>query len=173
MKKYIVSFSGLVFPGLGHLVMGRFAKGFLLFAILTGMFFLGISFDTDYYYRFGISPMGEEIAPIEDKGGGSEEQGIIDMVWKHLFTYVYPFIVGIGNYVLAFFAKDFLRPLVISLDLAKDLSRVPVTVKDIGYCFALISGLLNILVMMDAYDIAFNEELFKDSVKDRREKWLQ
>ena len=173
MKKYFVSFSGFLFPGLGHIFMKRYAKGLLLFAVLTAMFLIGITFDTDYFHRFGISPMGEQFQAIEDRGGSSTDEGAIDRIWKYLFTYVFPFVVGIGTYVVGFFFKDGLRPLVISLDLAKDLSTVPVTVKDIGYCFALLSGLLNILVMMDAYDVAFNDELFKDSAQDRREKWLQ
>ena len=173
MKKFFVSLSGFLFPGLGHVLMGRFAKGVLLFAILTVMFFVGVTFDTDYFHRFGISPMGEQFKPIEDRGGSSADEGAIDKIWKYLFTYIFPFIVGIGTYVVGFAMKDGLRPVVLSLGLAKDLSTVPVTVKDIGYCFALLSGLLNILVMMDAYDVAYNEELFKDSAQDRREKWLQ
>jgi len=173
VKKYLVSFSGLLFPGLGHVLMGRFAKGFLLFAVLTGMFVVGVTFDQDYFHRFGISPMGEQFPPIEDRGGSSADEGTIDMIWKYAFTYVFPFITGIGTYVVGFAMRDMVRPLVLTLGLAKDLATVPVTYKDIGYCFALLSGLLNVLVMMDAYDVAYNAELFKDSAQDRREKWLQ
>ncbi len=122
---------------------------------------------------FSYDPMGEQFKAIEDRGGGSSDEGLIDKTWKYVFTYVFPFIVGLGSYVGGFFIRDLLRPLVLAIGLAPDLSSVPVTVKDIGYCFALLSGLLNILVMMDAYDVAFNAELFSGNVKDRREKWLQ
>lgn len=172
MKKYLLSFSGFLFPGLGHVLMGRFAKGVLFFLILSMMFLVGITFDTDYFYRFGVSPMGEKFQPIEDRGGTGDE-GLIDRVWKYLFTYVFPFVVGIGTYVVGFAIRDVLRPMVLTLGLTSDLSAVPVMIKDIGYCFALLAGLLNILVMMDAFDVAYNAELFKDSAQGRREKWLQ
>ena len=172
MKKYLLSLSGLIFPGLGHVLMGRFAKGLVFMAVLGGMFFAGITLDTDYYHRFGISVMGEKMPPIEDRGGAGEE-GTVDRVWKYLFTYVYPFVVGLGAYVSGFALREFLRPLVVSFGLASDLSSVPVMVKDIGYCFALLSGLLNILVMMDAFDLAYNAEVFDDPSRGRKEKWLQ
>jgi hypothetical protein len=49
--------------------------------------------------------------------------------------------------------------------------EVPVTTRDIGYCFALLAGLLNLLVMMDAYDLACNlEELEGRNQEKPKEK---
>lgn len=173
MKKLLVALAGLVVPGLGHIVMGRIAKGLVFLLVLTGMFVAGITFDTDYYHRFGISPMGETFEPIADQGDGPTGEGLIDVGWKYLFTYVFPFVTGIVVYVGGFFLRDVLRPLITSFSFIPDLATVPVTVKDIGYCFALLAGLLNVLVMMDAYDVAFNAELFREAAESRREKWVR
>jgi len=171
MKKVLVSLSGLLVPGLGHVILGKRGKGAVLFVVLVGMFVVGIALDSDYFHRFGISPMGEQFEPIQDQSGAGDE-GWIDPAWRILFTYVFPFVVGIGTYLLGFVLRDVVRPIMTMFPFIPDTTHVPVTVKDIGYCFALLSGLLNILVMMDAYDVAYNAELF-DETEERRDRWLK
>jgi hypothetical protein len=149
--------------------MKRFTRGAVYLLLLTGLFFVGITFDVSYYHRFGISPLGEAIPRMDMSGSGG---GLfIDTAWKYIFTYIFPFFTGIFNYLAGFAVRDFLRPLVVSGGLARDLTSVPVTLKDIGYCFALVSGLLNILVMFDAFDIAANKETFGDDMGARRKRW--
>lgn len=171
MKKYLIALSGLIMPGLGHILSGRIAKGVAFLVILSCLFMIGITFDTNYYHRFGISPMGEMVPPMEQSGSGGGAM-MIDSAWKYVFTYLFPFFTGIVNYLGGFAMRDILRPLLMSFGLASDLSRVPVTVKDIGYCFALISGLLNILVMLDAFDLATNAEMFGDDKGSKRKRWV-
>jgi len=171
MKKYFVALSGMIVPGLGHVFAGRYTKGIVFFLILSSLFFIGITFDVNYYHQFGISPLGEAVPAMEQSSSGASGM-FIDNAWKYLFTYVFPFFTGILNYFIGFGLRDVLRPLLVNMGLATDLMRVPVTVKDIGYCFALVSGLLNILVMLDAFDIASNNEFFGDDKVSARKRWV-
>lgn len=169
MKKFAIAMSGLVLPGVGHILLGRRLKGLLLLLLLSGMFLVGVSMDPDYYGKFGSGPFVKAPAvALHDVNLAelSKDEGAVDKIWRFLFTYVYPFIVGFVPYLVGSFFQAVGGSMVCALPFVESWSKVPVTVKDIGYCFALVAGLLNILVMLDAYDIAYNADLIKERWKN-------
>lgn len=169
MKKLAIALSGLVLPGVGHIVLGRRGKGVLLLVLLTGMFIAGVSMDPDYYGKFGPGPFvkAPQVA-LQDVNLAelAKDEGTVDRVWRFVFTYLYPFVVGFVPYLLGSALQAAGGGLVCALPFVESWSKMPVTVKDIGYCFALVAGLLNVLVMLDAYDIAYNAELIKERWKN-------
>src|SRR5688572_23723749 len=80
------------------------------------------------------------------------------MFFSGVFTYGYPFFVGFGNYVIGYKWSQISEPWIGQVPGVLKPDEVPVTTRDIGYCFALLAGLLNLLVMMDAFDIACNRD---------------
>lgn len=148
-------------PGTGHILLGRTGRGVTFLVVLSALFFAGVSLERDYYTKFGENQFGlasQSSDSIHHTGEPAEDEGMLDKVWKWIFTWVYPFLVGIINYFLGFKWAAVTAPLVIQLPFVENIHEVPVTVRDIGYCFALLAGLLNILIMMDAYDIACNRD---------------
>lgn len=161
MKNLAISLSGLILPGTGHILLGRTGRGVVFLVVLSALFFVGVSLERDYYTKFGENNFGlpsQSSDSIHHSAEPAEDEGMLDKVWKWIFTYVYPFLVGIVNYFLGHKWAAVTVPMVLSLPFVENIHEVPVTVRDIGYCFALLAGLLNILIMMDAYDIACNRD---------------
>ena len=65
------------------------------------------------------------------------------------------------NYVVGFFLQPVAWKTYQGMGLVGNATEVPVSIKDVGYCFAQLAGLLNLLVVMDAYDTGVNDELFE------------
>ena len=168
-----IALSGLIFPGLGHALLGKRGRAAVFFVVLTSMFFAGVTLEREFYWKFGpgliASPPVTDPLPIRG-GRGDELEGAVDKVWKVIFVYGYPFFVGFGNYCVGLPVQKATAGIVASIPGVLKPDEIPVTTRDIGYCFALLSGLLNLLVMMDAYDIACNEEELKRRAQTKKEK---
>ncbi|MBI3894105.1 MAG: hypothetical protein HY303_21510 [Candidatus Wallbacteria bacterium] len=162
MTELGISLSGVLFPGLGHMLLGLRRRGMALFLVLTAMFLVGVTLHPDadrgggFYakYKKNVFHTYEDYtAPFQQTDRGRDLEGPIDTIWRLVFIYLYPFFVGLVNYLAGFLWQgshyvDALLPY--------RRAEIPVAVKDIGDCFALLAGLLNLLVMLDAYDLAVN-----------------
>lgn len=166
MKNLFISLSGALFPGTGHLILGQTIRGLAFFFILTAMFFVGVTLHPDapeaggFYGKYGQNVFKEypSLTPGQPCDGRDLE-GPVDAVWRFLFIYAYPFFVGFGNYLMAFFWQG---SAFVDRVLPYARGEIPVALKDIGDCFALLAGLLNLLVMMDSYDVACNKDILAE-----------
>lgn len=165
MKLLLTSLTGFLIPGLGHLLQGRKTKAAVFFGLLGGLFLVGISLDPDYYQKFGASILGPpnfdpaQLPPVPPQPGGPE--GLVDWASRVIFTYVFPFCVGFFMFVLGHVIQPLVWGLYQGMGLVGIPGEAPVAIKDVGYCFAQLAGLLNILAMMDAYDIGYNRALYE------------
>jgi hypothetical protein len=157
-RHFGVAISGMIFPGLGHAMLGLKKRALTFFVLLSALYFAGVFLERDFYVKFGpgllVTPE-PEARIVEQR---DDLEGTVDKVWKVVFVYAYPFFVGFGNYALGVPWSNATAPLIASVPGVLNTKEIPVTTRDIGYCFALLSGLLNLLVMMDAYDIACNRD---------------
>jgi hypothetical protein len=153
-----VALSGLVFPGLGHALLGLRKRALVFFVLLSALFFTGVFLERDFYVKFGNGLIATAPPDPQIREQRDDLEGVVDKVWKVVFVYAYPFFVGFGNYAVGYKWQQLTEPLVASVPGVLNPREIPVTTRDIGYCFALLAGLLNLLVMMDAYDIACNRE---------------
>lgn len=110
-----VAISAWLVPGLGHLMLGRTRRAFTFFAIVTGMFALGL------YLQGELFPLNRS-EPLTFLAGLAEH--------------------GVG---LPFFAAKLL---------GMGAGSVTALTYEYGYTFCIVAGLLNMLIMLDAYDIA-------------------
>jgi hypothetical protein len=167
-----IALSGLIFPGLGHALLGKRARAAVFFVVLSSLFFTGVFLEREFYFKFGpglLATPPQDTIPIRDHRG-DELEGNVDKIWKVIFVYGYPFFVGFGNYAIGLKWTAMTAPLVKAIPGVLKPDEIPVTTRDIGYCFALLSGLLNLLVMMDAYDISCNEEELRRRDQAKKEK---
>lgn len=156
------SLLGFLLPGLGHIVLGKPKKGLFFLGILSLLFLLGVSLDPDYYQKFGPGFLGASpILPDQEWPGPDGAEGLIDTVSRVLFIYVFPFCVGLGNHILGYILQPTLWGIQQALGVVQDPMTTPVPLKDVGYCFAQLAGLMNLLVMIDAYDGGSNELLYQ------------
>lgn len=157
---FLIALSGLIFPGLGHALLGKRGRAAVFFVLLSAMFYAGVFLEREFYYKFGdgmLVSQPRDTIPIRDHRP-DELEGNVDKAWKVIFVYGYPFFVGFGNYAIGVKWTAATAGLMKYVPGVLKPDEVPVTTRDIGYCFALLAGLLNLLVMMDAYDIACNQE---------------
>jgi hypothetical protein len=170
LKLFLTSLSGIFVPGLGHLILGRRAKGLTFLAVLTLLFLVGISMDPDYFQKFGPGMFGpSKLLPSGEWAGPDGHEGFVDSASRILFTYVFPFCVGLADYFLGYVLQPILWAFYQSLGFVGKASEAPVAVKDVGYCFAQLAGLLNLLVMMDAYDCGYNDALFEKQYGEEKD----
>lgn len=163
MKLLLISLSGVIAPGMGHLLLGRRAKAATFFVVLGLLFLVGITLDPDYYQKFGPGLLGgSPLLPPQDWAGPDNHEGVVDTASRVLFTYVFPFCVGLVNYLIGFALQPIAWGAYQGLGLVPAAAEAPVPLKDVGYCFAQLAGLLNLLVMMDAYDQGYNDRLLED-----------
>ena len=157
--KLPIALAGLLLPGLGHFFLGRRRRALVFFCLLSLLFYAGVFLEQDFFSKFGYGILKSRT----DQSSGLREvrddlEGAVDKTWKVVFTYAYPFFVGFGNYVVGLKWVEWAGPYIVNVPGVAKATEIPVTTRDIGYCFALLAGLLNLLIMMDAYDIACNEE---------------
>lgn len=161
MRLLLISFTGLLFPGLGHLILGRYTKAAAYGLVLGALFLVGVSLDPDYYQKFGPGFLGASpILPPQEWPGPDANEGFVDTASRVLFTNVFPFCVGAVNYVVGYYLQPVAWGFYEGLGWVPKAVEAPVSLKDVGYCFAQLAGLLNLLVMMDAYDQGFNDRLY-------------
>jgi Family of unknown function (DUF6677) len=109
-------------PGAGHMLLGRFGRGLLFFALIVGAF------------AFGLSLHGRLFWPTVAEGS---------MLHYDLITVLW-FAAQIGSggcYLLSY-----------TWGLGTDPHPLPAT-SDYGNTFMLLAGLLNYLIIYDAFDI--------------------
>lgn len=158
--KFVVALAGMIFPGLGHAILGKKGRAAVFFVVLSAMFYAGVFLEREFYYKFGpglLMAPPQDTIPIRDHRP-DELEGAVDKIWKVIFVNAYPFFVGFGNYYIGTKWLAATSGLMKNVPGVLNPAEIPVTTRDIGYCFALLAGLLNILVMMDAFDIACNDE---------------
>ena len=174
MQILAIALSGVLIPGLGHMLLGLKKRGLALFLVLTAMFLFGVTLHPDADRAGGFFAKYEKnIFKTYDSGvfrfpqtdAGREGEGPVDAVWRVIFIYLYPFFVGIIDYMAGFLwqGSRFVDQL---LPYAR--GEIPVAVKDMGDCFALLAGLLNLLVMLDAYDLAVNRQTLTRVLREDR-----
>ena len=106
-------------PGVGHLWLGRRAKGLILLFALPLMFALGLAIH-GRLFPFDRSDLLVELAALADVGIG--------------LTYFVAAVLGFG---------------------AGDVRAVTY---EYGNAFLIVAGLLNLLVVIDAYDVAMGRK---------------
>lgn len=170
--KLAIALSGVVFPGLGHALLGKRGRAAVFFVVLSAMFYGGVFLEREFYFKFGDGMLAQaprDTIPIRDHRA-DELEGNVDKIWKVIFIYGYPFFVGFGNYALGLKWTAATAGMIQYVPGVLKPDEIPVTTRDIGYCFALLAGLLNLLVMMDAYDIACNKEELARRAAAKKEK---
>jgi hypothetical protein len=110
-----VSISAWLVPGLGHLMLGRVKRGAAFFAIVVGMFALGL------YLKGELFPL-ETSEPLTFLAGLAE--------------------IGVG------------LPFFVARMMGLGEGQVTALTYEYGYTFCIVAGLLNMLIMLDAHDIA-------------------
>jgi hypothetical protein len=113
-------------PGAGHLVLGRLGRAALFFVTITGSFILGLALDARLFW------------PATDSatGVGMDRIDLISALW--FFAQIGSGLCYIGSHLLGFG----LTP------------RPEAATFEYGNTFTFLAGLLNYLVVHDAFDIA-------------------
>lgn len=112
--------AAMVFPGLGHVVLGRWGRGLLLAGSLTAMFVLGLVMKGHLF-----TPVGDE-----------------------KLTYVFTLLnMGLGLPYFICLATGF------GLEV-----QATVQTFEYGNTFLAVTGALNLLAAMDAFDIAIGRK---------------
>ena len=107
--------TGLLLPGLSHLLLGRWIRGLIFTTCVLGMFMLGIAMDGKLYDLAIEQPL-------------------------HIFALVANLGVGLPYFVAAM--------------LEMGIGAMTATTFDYGTTFLWTAGLLNYLIVLDAFDIA-------------------
>src|SRR5688572_9174957 len=105
-------------PGLGHLYLGRRARGLVFLGSIGALFLLGVAMDARLAPYFGL---GDPLA---------------------LLRSVAQMAIGLPYF------------LVRALDFGMAVDAVKSVTHEYGNTFTEVGGLLNILVILDAYDVA-------------------
>jgi hypothetical protein len=115
-----VCLAGLSFPGLGHLLMGKWVRGVILSACVLVMFVLGLGMQGELYKPIPLQEFRERpfhvLGLFANAGVG--------------LPYIYTVRSGMGAGVMTAATYDY------------------------GWVFLVVSGLLNYLIVLDAFDIA-------------------
>ena len=112
---FIVCIAAWMFPGMGHLIAGRFSKSVIFFVALTLMFVFGLLLDGELFTIDSSQPL-VAMAAIADLGIGA--------------------------------------PYFLALAFGGGAGNVVATTYEYGNSFLIVSGLLNMLVVLDVFDIA-------------------
>jgi hypothetical protein len=117
MKVMLVCLSAMLLPGLGHLVLGRWGRAFVLMLSILGMFAIGLFRMQGHLYLPNLDD------PVS----------------------IFPFLanVGIGGvYGLCYYFHTGFE------------ANAAIATYEFGNTFLFVAGLLNYLVILDAFDIA-------------------
>ena len=144
-----------VLPGLGQVIQGRIAKGFLFFFSLYGLFFYGMAMGQ---WKNVWIPQHDEVAPTDILG--YKLDGIVKVLANRR-EYLGQFWMGAAAWpaVVQYFAFDKTKetgPLFGSFqrcppeDVINHLQRDGNKRWDLGWVFTVIAGVLNLLVIYDA-----------------------
>lgn len=123
----------LLFPGGGHFYLGKRGRSAIIFLLLTALSVAGLQFFGTFFI-----PQGE----MSDQG--------LSKIFIFLSVIVQLFD-GIFYMILAGFKMTSRMPDINTMAGAPGMS-------EIGGTFIIISGLLNMLIVLDAYDIALGKK---------------
>jgi uncharacterized protein DUF6677 len=143
-------------PGLGQIYQGRFAKGLLFMVCLYGMFFYGMSlgqWQNVYLPPFKGQPQQQRIAVVRR----SPIDTILDFirplgqVWVGVV--VWPAIIQAYTYENPQDKHPYLGTFMRmpSEEVQKEVLRDSDKTPDVGWMYTVIAGVLNILVIYDAF----------------------
>ena len=66
---FLIALSGLIFPGLGHALLGKRGRAAVFFVLLSAMFYAGVFLEREFYYKFGdgmLVSQPRDTIPIRD-----------------------------------------------------------------------------------------------------------
>jgi len=133
-KSLLITFVlAFLFPGGGHFYLGKRGRSAIIFLFLTALSFAGLQFFGTFFI-----PQGE----------------MSDQVFSKIFIFLSVIVQlfnGIFYLILAGFKMTIHMPHINATVGMPGMS-------EIGGTFIIISGLLNMLIMMDAYDIAVGKK---------------
>ncbi|MBI3650518.1 MAG: hypothetical protein HY231_05655 [Acidobacteria bacterium] len=123
-KRMLAVVAAMLVPGAGHLVLGKYGRGLLFFATLTGAFILGLSLHARLFY------------PLPSPTEHSSAPDFVGVLWFFAqigsgFCYLVSYLLGLGT-----------------------VPQPSAATYEYGNTFTCLAGLLNYLLMYDVYDIA-------------------
>jgi len=125
-RRTVALIASWLIPGAGHLVLGRFGRALLFFLTITGAFVIGLSLNGHLYW------------PTVAEPGSTFHYDLITVLW---------FFAEIGSglcYVVSY---------ALGLGLAPIAQAAASPTFEYGNTFMFLAGLLNYLVIHDAFDI--------------------
>jgi hypothetical protein len=126
-RRVIAVVAGWLIPGAGHLVLGRYGRGLLFFFTIVGAFVVGLSLHGHLY------------TPAVGEPGSLLHYDLITVLWSFAQ-------VGSGMCYIASYAMG------IGMTPIQQAAASPTF--EYGNTFMFLAGLLNYLVIHDAFDIA-------------------
>ena len=122
-KRTLAVVASMFVPGAGHLVLGKYGRGVLFFATITGAFIIGLSLHARLFY------------PMPSATEHSSAPDFVGVLWFFAqigsgLCYVVSYLLGIGA-----------------------VAQPSAATYEYGNTFTCLAGLLNYLVMHDAFDI--------------------
>jgi hypothetical protein len=123
-KRSLAVVAACLVPGAGHLVLGKYGRGLLFLATILGSFFIGLSLHARLFW------------PLQPSAENASSPDFINILWffSQIGTglcYLICYLLGIG-----------MTP------------QPAAAAYEYGNAFTFLAGLLNYLVIYDAYDIA-------------------
>ena len=124
----LATLAAWLIPGAGHLVLGRYGRAVLFFVIITGSFALGLALHGHLYWPTLAEPQSSFF-----------RYDLITVLWFFAqigsgLCYIVPYLLGLGATPIA------------------EAATFPTF--EYGNTFMFLAGLLNYLVIHDAFDIA-------------------
>jgi hypothetical protein len=124
LRRAIAVLAGWLVPGAGHLTLGRYGRALLFFLVITGSFVLGLAIEGRLYWP--TAPEEPSFLPFD----------LITVLW--FFAQIGSGLCYIVSYLMGFGTTP--EPWSPTFEY--------------GNTFMFLAGLLNYLVLHDAYDIA-------------------
>ena len=126
-RRTVALIASWLLPGAGHLVLGRYGRALLFFVTIAGAFALGVSLNGHLYW------------PTVAEPGSTFHYDLITILW---------FFAEIGSglcYIVSY---------ALGLGMAPLAQAAASPTFEYGNTFMFLAGLLNYLVIHDAFDIA-------------------
>jgi hypothetical protein len=122
-KRLLAVIAAMLIPGAGHLVLGKIGRGLIFFITIALAFILGLSLHARLFY------------PIPTPGETSSAPDFVGVLW--FFAQIGSGLCYIASYLLGFGTTP----------------QPSAATYEYGNTFTCLAGLLNYLVIYDAYDI--------------------
>lgn len=141
-KKALVACSlTWIIPGLGHLFLGRKRRAIIFFVIVHLSFILGFASDGRFFLVDKRQPIMSYLQTFANIAAGP-----LDVVARS-YVYGYP----------AYFLPQYEGPVHTSL-ISKMRERMKSSVSAYGTAYLLTAGLMNMLLILDAFDISIGRK---------------